>query len=282
MRELIDFLLSYKHWFVFLLLEVTSLIGLFSSNGYQKSVYFTTANSIVGYAYTTISSVTSYFHLASVNRDLEAENEKLRMENVALRSHIHAANADSVKLDGILTDYQVVMAQVVNSTLHKATNLITINKGSADGIEPEMAVVSSRGVVGVVYLTSAHYSIVMPLLNVNCRISCRLKQSDYFGTLEWKRGDSRSTYAVGVPRHAKVKSGDIVETNGYSDIFPPGVPIGKVSNIGDSEDGMSYSLKVNIFTNFETLRDVSIITNYSNPERRSLEDEAQTAEQGEE
>ena len=119
----------------------------------------------------------------------------------------------------------------------------------------------------------------MPLLNVNCRISCRLKSSDYFGTLDWKRGDSRATYAIGIPRHAKVKSGDIVETNGYSDIFPPGVPIGKVSDIGDSEDGMSYSLKVNIFTNFETLRDVSIITNYSNPERRLLEDEAQAAAQ---
>lgn len=282
MRELIDFLLNYKHWFLFLLLEVISLIGLFSSNGYQKSVYFTTANSIVGYAYTTISSVTSYFHLASVNQDLEAENEKLRMENIALRNHFHAAKVDSVKLDSISPDYQVVMAQVVNFTLHKATNLITINKGSADGIKPEMGVVSSRGVVGVVYLTSAHYSIVMPLLNTNCRISCRLRQSDYFGTLEWKRGDSRSTYATGVPRHAKVKVGDIVETNGYSDIFPPGVPIGKVSNIGDSEDGMSYSLKVNLFTNFGTLRDVSIITNYSNPERHLLEDEAQTQKQDEE
>lgn len=275
MRDLIDFLLNYKHWFVFLLLEAVSLLGLFRSNGYQKSVYFTTANSIVGYAYSTVSSVTSYLHLGNVNKELEAENEKLRLENISLRQRLRSASRDSARVHGLARHHHVVAAQVVNSTLHKATNLMTINKGEADGIKPEMGVVCSRGVVGVVYMTSKHYSIVMPLLNVNCKISCRLKKSEDFGTLEWQRGDSRVTYATGFPRHTKVKRGDVIETNGYSDIFPPGLPIGCVASVGDSEDGMSYRLRVSLFANFETLRDVSVITDYNHPERRRLEEQAE-------
>ena len=274
-----DFLFKYKHWLVFFMLEAVSLIGLFSTGGYQKSVYFTTANSVVGYAYSTISSITSYLNLVSVNHELETENEKLRSENVTLRQKLQIANADTVSLNSQTEDYNVVVAQVINFTLHKSANLMTINKGAADGLRPEMGVVCSSGVVGVVYLTSEHYSIVLPLLNVNCRISCRLAQSEYFGTLEWERGDTRTTYATGFPRHTKIQIGEILETNGFSDIFPPGLPIGEVSEIGDSEDGMSYRLKVRLLTNFETLRDVSVITNYVHNERRELEESAEKDEE---
>jgi rod shape-determining protein MreC len=171
--------------------------------------------------------------------------------------------------------YDVVSAQVVNMTLHKANNLITINKGEADGIRPEMGVVCSRGVVGIVYMTSQHYSIVMPLLNVNSKISCRLRHSEFFGSLVWQRGHADIAYVTSVPRHAPVKTKEIVETNGYSDIFPPGLPIGVVQKIGDSPDGMSYFLRVKLFANFPTLREVSVITNYSAPERRALEEMAE-------
>lgn len=274
-----DFLFKYKHWLVFFMLEAFSLIGLFSTGGYQKSVYFTTANSVVGYAYTTISSITSYLNLVSVNRELEAENEKLRVENVSLKQKLKIARIDTLSFSSQIEDFKVLPAQVINFTLHKSANLMTIDKGSADGIRPEMGVVCSSGVVGVVYLTSKHYSIVMPLLNVNCRISCRLAQSEYFGTLEWERGNTRSTYATGFPRHTKVRVGEILETNGYSDIFPPGLPIGEVSKIGDSEDAMSYRIKVRLYTNFETLRNVSVITNYIHAERRELEDSVQVNEE---
>ncbi len=276
---LFDFLFKYKHWLVFILLEAVSLVGLFSTGGYQKSVYFTTANSVVGSAYSTISSITSYLNLVSVNRELETENEKLRIENVNLRSRLRLANTDTMALNSQLNDYNIVVAQVVNFTLHKSANLMTINKGRADGIKPEMGVVCSRGVVGVVYLTSEHYAIVIPLLNVNCRISCSLRSSECFGTLEWKRGNTRSTYATGFPRHSKIRKGEIMETNGYSDIFPPGIPIGKVGCINNSEDGMSYRIRVDLFANFETLRDVGIITDYIHQERRDLEQSVEETEE---
>jgi len=275
MQNLVDFLLGYKHWLLFLLLEAICLFGLFSSDGYQRNVYFTTANGIAGSVYSAISSVTSYLHLKAVNHELEQENEKLLKQVVALRGQLRLAGSDSASGGHILpTCYHTVTAQVVNATLHRNNNFITINRGEADGIRPEMGVVCSRGVVGVVFLTSAHFSVVMPLLNVNSKISCRLRQSEYFGTLEWQHGRSDITYVTGIPRHAKVRKGEVVETNGYSDIFPPGLPIGYVMKKSDSSDGMSYLLKVGLFANFQTLREVSIITDYSQPERRSLEEKA--------
>ena len=275
MRALIDLIIHNKHWFVFLLLEVVSLFFLFSGNGYQKSVYFTTANDVVGTAYNVISGITSYFHLQEVNHDLEVTNEELRKEVYEMRQQMEAMRQDSVKrMPALPLKYDLINAQVINMTIHKSNNFITINKGEADGIRPEMGFICSRGVVGIVYMTSHHYSIVMPILNVNSKISCRLRNSEYFGSLIWQRGHADIAYVTSVPRHASVKTKEIVETNGYSDLFPSGLPIGMVQRIGDSPDGMSYFLRVKLFANFPTLREVSVITNYNSPERRILEDMA--------
>ena len=276
MRALIDLIIKNKHWFLFILLEVISLVFLFSYNGYQKSVYFTTANDVVGSTYNVISGITSYLHLQENNRKLEAKNEQLRKQVYAMRQQLEAIGRDSIKsLPELPQIYHTIPAQVVNITLHKANNLITINKGEADGILPEMGVICSQGIVGIVYMTSRHYSIVMPLLNVNSKVSCRLRDSEYFGSLIWQRGYVNIAYATSIPRHAKVKKGDIVESNGYSDIFPPGLPIGRVVGLDDSTDGMSYLLKVSLFANFSTLREVSVITDYHSPERRMLEEQAE-------
>lgn len=247
---------------------------LFSYNGYQKSVYFTTANGVVGYTYSLISSVTSYLHLQTENADLEAKNEVLRRRVLALEEQLAKVTKDSVRISGLAPKYSLVNAQVVGATTHKSTNLITINKGEADGIKPEMGVVCSNGVVGIVYLTSSHYSIVIPLINRNSRVSCKLRGTQHFGTLAWSRGRPDVASLIGIPRHAQAKHGDVVLTNGFSDIFPPGIPVGYVIGVSDSPDGMASNLKVALFTKFESLREVSVITNYSKPERRMLENKA--------
>lgn len=279
MRALIDFIINRKHVWVFLLLEVVSLVLLFSYNGYQKSVYFTTANGVVGTAYDAISSVTSYLNLKEENRQLESVNEQLRQQVYELQQQIEEVRQDSIqRLDSLPKKYDLVHAQVVNMTLHKANNMITINRGEADGIRPEMGVVCSQGIVGIVYMTSQHYSLVMPLLNTNSKISCRLRNSEYFGSLIWERGVANIAYVTNIPRHAKVKENDIVETNGFSNIFPPGLPIGVVQRMDNSTDGISYMLRVKLYTNFPTLRNVSVITNYSSPERKQLEEKQENSE----
>ncbi len=272
MQNLIDFIIKYKYWFAFLLMEGFSLAMLVRFNNYQGSVYFTTANSLVGGIYSAADGVTSYVGLGKANEMLEAQNMLLQAEVHEMKRQLAAHHIDTLQFAGFnRSRYRFVGAQVINATTGHSTNLLTINRGSDDGIRPEMGVVSSSGVVGIVYLTSAHYSIVMPLINVKSKVSCRLSQHDASGTMEWKFGDIRSAYMTGVPLHIKISKDEKVETNGYSDIFPSGIPIGTVQQAEPSADGLSHTLKIRLAVDFATVRNVSIITNYHHAEKKQLE-----------
>lgn len=281
MQNLLEFLRKYLYWLVFLLLEVVSLVSLFKYNSYQGSVYFTTANQVVGSLYSMGSGIVSYLNLGMVNEKLEADNEQLREEIYLLRKHISQTTAVPDTLPVSISDptaspysYRLVQAHVVRNSLHRSNNLMTIDKGEAEGIRPEMGVVCSQGVVGIVFLTSAHYSIVIPLLNTSSQLSCRLHHTEYFGTLSWQRGNPAVSYVTGIPRHAKIPKGALIETNGFSDIFPEGIPVGTVLHKGDAADGMTYQLKVKLAVDFSILRNVSVITGYTKPERQVLEQRA--------
>ena len=167
-----------------------------------------------------------------------------------------------------------IPAKVVSNTLDKADNLMTIDRGRVDGVERDMGVACGNGVVGVVYLVSDHYAAVIPVLNVtSSRISCAIRGRGYFGYLQWYGGDASVAYVEDIPRHARFKRGDWVETSGYSAIFPPGVLVGKIENIYNSADGLSYRLKVRLTTDFGCLRDVVVISDKSIGERLRLQEQ---------
>jgi rod shape-determining protein MreC len=263
---------------LFLVLEGISLAMLVSHNSYHGSVYLTSANHVTGKVYEWESELTSYLSLKEVNRQLVSDNVEMRLRLASLERALDSLRKDSVRIDFVAPEYHLVHAQVVKATLHRNNNYLTIDKGRRDGIRPEMAVISSGGVVGIVYLTSDHYSIVIPLLNVRSSVSCKARNSKYFGTLQWQRGAVNIAYVIDVPRHANVHKGEVVETNGYSEVFPAGIPIGKILDVGDSPDGLSFMLKVQLFTDFSTLRDVSVITNYSREEKKLLEQKADSSD----
>lgn len=272
MQNLIDFIIKYKYWFTFFLMEGFCLAILVRFNNYQGSVYFTTANSLVGGIYTAADGVTSYVSLGSENARLEADNVALREQVQAMKQELAARHIDTLRFaDYNATRYHYVGAQIINATTNRSNNLLTLNKGADDGIRPEMGVICSSGVVGIVYLTSAHYSIVMPLINVKSKISCWLKQHNAFGTMEWTFGDIQSAYMTGIPLHIPVDQNEMVETNGFSDIFPSGIPIGTVESMEQSADGLSHTLKIHLAVDFSSVRNVSIITNYNHPEKTNLE-----------
>ena len=276
MGNLLEFLVRYKYWLVFLMLEAVSLVVMFRFNSYQGSVFLTSANAVSGTYYSAVSGITSYLNLKSVNRQLSSDNVRLQQRINQLENELNALIADSLPLAGLEASNNLIDAEVVNSTLHRNANLLTINRGTADGVHPEMGGVCSAGVVGIVALASDHYSIVMPLINVNSHISCRLKDSEYFGTMQWEHGDAMISYVTDIPRHANVECGETVETNGFSDIFPAGLPIGEVVDFTSSSDGLDYLLRVKLYVDFSTLRDVSVIADYVNEERKLLEKEAES------
>lgn len=279
MHNLLEFLSKYNHWLLFVFLEVLSLALLFEYNSYQGSIWFSSSNAVVGKVYEWESSVESFFSLTKVNEDLTLRNFYLERQVNQLRRLYAEQTQDTSVMERnelkFLSQYRLVPAKVVSNSLSSGNNLITIDKGTADGVNVDMGVASGTGLVGVVYLAGTHYSIDMPVLNGKSHISCAIRGRGYFGYLQWYGGDPSIAYVEDVPRHAHFKRGDWIESSGYSSIFPPGVLVGKIIQVYNSRDGISYRLKVHLSTDFGNLRNVVVINDKSVMERAQLLQAAQ-------
>lgn len=276
MHNLTEFLAKHNHWFVFLVLEVVSMVLLFRYNSYQGSVWFSSANAVTGKVYEWDSAVESYFSLSSVNSQLTQRNVLLEQQVRALNDSIaHLTHSQETAVERLarMNPFQgckLLPAQVVTNTVNRYNNLITLDKGAADGVKRDMGVVCGMGVVGIVYLVSEHYSIVIPVLNGHSNISCTIQGRGYFGYLRWRGGSSQLAYLEDVPRHAHFKLGDYVVTSGYSSVFPSGVMVGKVLYVFNSADGLSYRVQVKLSTDFARLRDVCLVDDSALQERIDL------------
>ena len=271
LNNLFDFILRYISWFVFIICEIISLVLLFTYNNYQGSIWMSSANAVSGKVYEVNAGVDQYFSLTDINEELTKRNLYLEQRVQDLSSQIAEKTGDSalMKLESyeLMKKYSFISAKVVSNSIDKRDNLITIDKGETDGVRKDMGVACGYGVVGIVFMTGRHYSVVMPILNSNSSISCTINNRGYFGYLHWTGGNSRIAFMDEVPRHAHFKLYDKVVTSGYSSVFPPGIEIGKIIHVYNSSDGLSYRCMVELSTNFSKLRDVSVIDNAQMKER---------------
>ena len=280
MRKLLDFLISKRHWFLFVLLEIISFVLIYYNHAYQRNIMFGSANVIMGHVATVSSNVVAYLHLREVNRELLERNGQLEMELLDLQDQLEMMHADTVLFRGAVTDstgsfpYRFIVADVVSNSVTRLANYVTLNKGRADGVEPDMGVVSDRGVVGIVSTVSEHFSVVIPLLNPKLRLSCKVQGSGYFGSLNWDGRDALYANLEELPRHVDFQKGDTVVTSGYSAVFPPGIIVGTVAEFEKQHDDNFYSLDVELATDFRVLDHVRIIKNYRQAEQKKVEQEA--------
>lgn len=219
--------------------------------------------------------VTSYFHLKDANEDLLDRNIWLEQRVAFLEKALADETGDTLtsKVAGkpLPGGYWTFKAHVIKNSLTLADNYITLDKGSASGVRPDMGVVGAAGVVGIVYRTSPRYSLVIPLLNSKSSVSCKIQGSDYFGYLKWEGDDPCYAYLKDLPRHAEFSLGDTVVTSGFSSVFPQGLMVGTVDDMADSNDGLSYLLKVKLATDFGKLGSVRILARSGQAEQKALE-----------
>ena len=293
MRNLLIFIIKYSHWLLFLVLQLICVALLVNFNSYQGSVWFTSSSRAVG----TLSEVTAvvkrYFGLDEANRILTERNiflvEELEYYKKILKEEkgiealpelvLKSAEADSlhpvktVSNSKIADSLFLCPARVVNNSVHKRDNYLTIDRGENDGVRVGMGVVSGVGVVGIVYRTSGSYSLVLPLLNSKSSISCKLARTDYFGFLQWEGGSPLEISLTDIPRHAEFALGDTVVTSGHSTVFIEGIPVGTVNAQRESANGLSFVLGVHLFADFGKLNDVYIMNLPPDLEREELEKE---------
>lgn len=281
-RNVRNFLLFIRRFFnliVFLALEVICIVLIARTNSLQGNDIMSSANTVVGLMYQKQNDVVYYFGLKRMNDSLL--NENARLYAILAKEHntyynIKDSNA-TVQLhpkDTTRTiqyaNYRFRMAKVVNNSVSAANNYITINRGSADGIGKNMAVISGSGIVGRVEHVSAHFSSILSVLSVKQKVSAKLKDGTT-GYIEWEGDRPDVLLMKDVPQQVKIHKGDSVFTTSYS-FFPEGILIGRVERISYIKKNSLQILHLAPGSNFRNLQYVYVVENQMDAERKALED----------
>lgn len=281
MRKLLEFLISKKHWLLFFLLEFISFVLIFSNNAYQRNIMLGASNVLAEKVGTLSASVSSYFNLKEENKTLLEQNTLLQLKVLDLEDRIDDMLADTATFRAYSPDSTAVeeityrQAEVVRNSITHLLNYITIDKGSKDGVKQDMGVISNEGVVGVVSSVSNHYAVIIPIINTKFRISCKMLNKNYFGSLAWDGRDTRYANLEELPAHAEYSPGDTIITSGYSAIFPAGLAVGTIENAEKQGEGNFNVLRIRLFTDFPRLKNVMLINNDWREEQMDVLKEAQ-------
>lgn len=265
MQQIINFILRYKNFLLYAFLLGISLAFTIRSQSYHRSKFFDSANWLTGNIYRTTSDITTYF-------DLGKENKKLVEENKRLRSILFNREKEPPPpLDSTFIAYKVFSGQVIKNSYSLPRNYITIDKGSADGLETDMGVITAEGVLGIVENTSKNFATVQSILNINSRINAKLKNTNNYGSLVWDGMDYRTVQLKDIERMVTIRIGDTIVTGASSSIFPENIPIGTIKSFDLNNSQSSYSIDIRLFSDMTTVKNIYIIENTQRREIIELE-----------
>lgn len=271
MRNLFSFLVKNYFFFLFLFLEIIAAVLVINNNYYQRSVVVNATNDFTGSIRSIYCSVTEYFSLGKTNQALVEENTKLH--NLTKKSYI-IIDRNTYFIDDTVykQQFRYVNAKVIGNSVNRRNNYLMLDKGAAEGIDKDMAVISPKGVVGIVRDVSNNFSSVISVLHKDSKISAKIKKNNYVGTLVWRGIDYKSANLLDIPTHVKLSLGDTIITSGYSHIFPEGILIGVIKNFNILEGENFYTIKLEFTEDYNNLDYVYIINNLMKNEQSDLED----------
>ncbi|MBS9767994.1 MAG: rod shape-determining protein MreC [Flavobacteriaceae bacterium] len=254
MNILIAIWKQFKTFIVFLLLEGIAIGLLLSLNSYQNSYLFQTTMTLRSNLLHSFSLADDYLNLYSENRKLVEENSALteKLKNTVFLQDSMIVNSKQ---------YHYIPAKIAHSTIVNPDNYLVINKGKKDKIKAEMAVVSSKGLVGIVYAVSEDYASVLPLINTSFSCLVAVQDTTLGASTSWSGADYRYIDVKGVPLHLQINKNDSIFTNNTSTLYPSRELIGTVTEVTKADLGKSFSLQVKLATNFATLQNVYVIEN---------------------
>ena len=267
MFSLLDVLKQYAHILLFLLLEVICFILIINFNQKQKEIFLHSSSLFSGSLLEQSARMGDYMSLYSSNDDLIKENARLLERLMNLPPEM------ATPIDSQLYQYDVLPARVMSNTILSLRNRITIDKGSDEGVAPGMGAISSHGLVGIIDRVSASFATIIPMIHLDSRISATPRGSNFFGTVLWKGMRYDHLQLEGIPIHADIRVGDLVETNGFSTIFPTGIPIGSIKRFKVSKDGTFFDIVIIPTQNFSELGHLYILSNQHKVERTALQNE---------
>lgn len=274
MQQIFNYILKNSTKLLFLLLLTISLSLTIQFHSFHRSKIINSANFVTGGVYERINSVNEYLNL-------KTENEGLANENARLKSLLYNLKDTSKTIDNELLssfgNYNVIQSKIINNSYNVHENFLTINSGTSKGVKPDMGVVNSKGIIGIVENTSKNYATVISVLHVKSQINAKIKKTNHFGTLTWNGKNTGYVQLIDVPRLASVKKGDTIVTGAQSIIFPENINIGTIHKIYTDNKTNYFTIDVKLFNDMTSLGHVYIIENKDRTEILKLE--AQTSDE---
>lgn len=267
MQQIVNFIIKYRNFLLFVFLLFISLVFTIQSHSYHRSKFVNSANFLSGGIYSGLDDITTYF-------DLETHNEQLVEENNRLRTRLlNTRDSVSQKIDTATYHkrFKFTTAKVINNNYTFKDNFLTLRAGSKNGLKQDLGVITSKGIVGIVDNVSTNYATVISILNSNSQINAKLKKSNHFGILIWKGGNPNIVDLVDVQSKAPVKMGDTIVTGGKSTIFPEGIGIGTIDSFELDPSENFYTIKVKLFNDMTNVGHVYVIENLDREEIKILE-----------
>ncbi len=269
MRNLLNFLARYNNLIIFLILEGIAFYLLSTGNDYHNTRVVNSIRGLTAGIETKINNVRNYLNLKEINAKLAEENASLKNY-----SPMFGEGSDTVfypVTDSVYRQqYVYTTAEVISNSVNRQKNFFTVDRGEHQGVTVDMAVISGHSIAGVIVGCSGNYSRAMSVLNLDFRLSARIKRTGYFGSLSWDGQDVSRGILSEIPQHVSVNVGDTIETTGYSAVFPEGIPIGTI--IDYKKPGSDfYHIAVLFITDFRKLHFVEVIGNMKKEEQLELE-----------
>ena len=267
MQNILEFIRKYHFFLLFVFLEIITFSLTVNNKDNQKVFFINSTNFVTSKVYTNYFKIKEYF-------GLRKENNQLLEENIGLKNNqIIFDKIDKIRLKDTVNNrhYIYISGQVVKNSILNQNNYITINRGKKEGVIKDMAVVNSKGVIGIVTNVSQNYCIALSVLNNLNGIVCKLKNSDYFGSAIWDGKNYKQLILNGVPNHILIKKGDTVITSGYGFIFPPNIDVGIIDTMWKNPQNTFYTIILNLTTDLKRISDVYLIENTQQIEQKTLQ-----------
>ena len=267
MQQIINFILRYKNFLLYIFLMMVSIGFTIQSHSYHQSSFFNSSSWIAGNIYDTSHGISSYF-------DLETENKRLVEENKRLRFKLfNKKEPFPIAIDSSQLAYTISSGQVIKNSYASPRNYITINRGEKDSVKPDMGVITAKGILGIVENTSGNFSTVQSILNEKSNINAKLKNTNNFGSLVWNAQTFNTVQLEDVPRLVPLVIGDTIVTGGMSSIFPENIPIGTIKQFHLNNSKSFWRIEVTLFNDMTNIKNVYIVNNEDRQEIIELQEE---------
>jgi rod shape-determining protein MreC len=280
MRNIFLFIRRYFNFLFFLALQVLALSFLFRYNKFHEAAFMGVASEITGRVNNRYNTIEYYFKLKKTNEALVKENVELRTllrSNYLPSDTMHLVAVDSIRVDSLIKyqKYTYLEAKVVGGFITTQTNFFTIHRGTDQGVNVDMAVISPQGVVGRVVNSSANFSTVMTMLSRQFKVDAKLKNSGERGIISWDGVSPDFIQMRNIPKNIKIAKGDSVLTSELSSIFPANIMVGTVDSVLNDPSTNFFTLRLRSSTNFSTVQFVYVVQNKQIEEQRKLESATQ-------